>query len=459
MTAAKNFNNLAGTILGRLVLPDETNYNESRQVWNTRLNRKPAAILQCASVEDAATGVRFANDHSMGIAVRGGGHSYAGLSTADDVLLIDFSDMAAIQIDKENRLASIEPGVRWGDFYAAALPHGLCPVGGTVSSVGVSGFILGGGSGWLTSKHGLGLDNLISAKVVTADGEILTASESENADLFWGIRGGAGNFGIVAEFTVRLHPVPASIFAGQVMYPLTQGKSVLQAYRSVMESAPDGFCCFAAAFRVPPIEAFPESLHGQVILDLIIGHIGDPAEGEKLAQPLRELTEPIMDLCAVQPFADLLKVFDAGSPPGQRWYTRSTYFEELSGDVIDTYLEKAASIQGPLSFAYFGKDGGAASRVPVDATAYPHRGTDYCLHILSGWMDESEDASVMQWTRDFHQALLPHATNRVYVNLLGEDEPDRIRDAYGENFARLLELKQKWDPHNRFCHNQNIRPS
>jgi FAD/FMN-containing dehydrogenase len=418
----------------------------------------PAAILQCAHACDVAIGVKYARQLGMKIAVRGGGHSYAGLSTGDDVLMIDFSAMRGLEIDGVNRKAMVEPGVRWGDFYAATLPHGLAPVGGTVSSVGVAGFTLGGGSGWMTREHGMALDNLLSAEVVTAGGDILTASKDVNPELFWGIRGSAGNLGIVTRFTYKLHPVPEQIFAGQVLYPFSLAKKAMGVFREVMADAPDCFNCYPALFRVPPIEAFPEELHGQVVFDFIIGHIGDPETGEAVAKPLREVGEPIMDLCARQTYGDLLTVFDAGTPPGQRWYSRSRYIRELDDAAIDTFLEHGANIQGAFTFAYFEWLGGANARIPADANAFPHRDATCDYHILAGWPGEDEDSAVMDWVRGFHEAMAPYSADAVYVNLLGEDEAERVREAYGSNYDRLAGLKRQWDPDNRLSGNINIRP-
>jgi FAD/FMN-containing dehydrogenase len=458
MEETRNFGELKKTIAGELLMPGDADFEKARPIWNSRLSRRPAAILQCASAADVAAGVQFANANSLRLAIRGGGHSYAGLSTRDDALMIDFSSMKGTRIDASKRRALVEPGVRWGEFYEATLPHGLLPAGGTVSSVGVAGFTLGGGSGWLTRKHGLALDNLLSVEAVTAEGEIITASDSENADLFWGIRGSAGNLAIVTSFEFRLHPVPQEIFAGQVIYPMEKAEAGLRLYREVMQEAPDGFTCYPATFRIPPIDAFPEELHGQVVFDFILAHIGDPEEGATVAQPLRDLGEPIVDLCAPQPLADHLKVFDAGTPPGQRWYSRSRYIDGLSNEAIATFLEHSAGMQGAFTFAYFEWLGGADGRVTEDATAFPHRNATCDYHILAGWPDEGEDATVMDWVRAFHDDMAPFSANGVYVNLLAEDEPERVREAYGANYDRLAALKQKWDPDNRLRGNVNVIP-
>lgn len=459
MSKANALRGLGESCKGALLLPGDAAYEAARQIWNARLPKMPAAILQCAHATDVAAGVRFARQYGMAIRVRGGGHSYAGLSTGDDALLIDFSAMRGMEIDGVNRRAIVEPGVRWGDFYEATLPYGLAPVGGTVSSVGIAGFTLGGGSGWMTRQHGLALDNILSVEAVTAAGEVLTASADENAELFWGIRGSAGNLAIVTRFTLKLHPVPEQIFAGQVLYPLSLAKKAMGAFRAVMADAPEAFNCYPATFRIPPIEAFPEELHGQVVFDFIIGHLGDPEEGEAVAQPLREIGEPIMDLCTRQGYGDLLKVFDAGTPPGQRWYSRSRYIRALDEEAVDTFLEHSANIQGAFTFAYFEWLGGALGRIPADATAFPHRTATCDYHILAGWPGEDEDTAVMDWVRGFHEAMAPYSGDAVYVNLLGEDEQDRAREAYGSNYDRLAALKRQWDPENRLRGNINIRPA
>ncbi|MEX0324492.1 MAG: FAD-binding oxidoreductase [Puniceicoccaceae bacterium] len=458
MTTGNSYDALSSQMSGRILQLGDASFEDARQIWNSRLTKSPAVIVQCRKTQDVSLAVRFANANGLQLAVRGGGHSYAGLGSADGCLLIDFSGMKEVDIDAAARTATVQPGVRWGEFYEGTLPHGLLPAGGTVSSVGVAGFTLGGGSGWLTRKHGLALDNLLSVEVVTADGDILTASETENPDLFWGIRGSAGNLAIVTRFTFQLHPVPAEIFAGQVIYPMELAEQAMQVYREVMQSAPEGFTCYPATFRIPPIEAFPAELHGQVVFDFILAHIGDIPEGEKTAARLREIGEPIMDLCAPQPLADHLKVFDAGTPPGQRWYSRSHYLKDLSDEAISVFLKHSANMQGAFTFAYFESLGGAVSRIDSDATAFPHREAPCDYHILAGWPDGEEDASIMQWVRDFHADMVQFSNGGVYVNLLGEDEGTRVREAYGSNYDRLVELKQRWDPENRLQNNHNIRP-
>ncbi|MEX0323230.1 MAG: FAD-binding oxidoreductase [Puniceicoccaceae bacterium] len=456
---SSEYDQMKESIAGTVLLPGDTGFEEARQVWNARLNRMPEAILQCENAADVSMGVSFATSAGKRISVRGGGHSYAGLGTGENTLLIDLSKMKSIKVDVKNRSAQIGPGALWGEVNEATLPHGLAAAGGTVPSVGVAGFTLGGGAGWLAGSHGLAVDNLVSAEVVTADGSIVQCSESENLDLFWATRGGAGNFGIVTDFKMRLHPIPAQIFAGQVLYPLEAAEKVLQVYREVIDTAPDAFGCFPAMFRIPPIEVFPEPLHGQVVINLIIGHMGPVDEGEATAKPLREITEPIMDLCGPQSYADLLKVFEPGSPPGMRWYSRSQYFSELSDELIQAFIGQSSGMQGALSFAYFGKDRGAVANVASDAMAFPHRNGDYVFHLLSGWMSPDEDQAIMQWSREFNQTLRPMAEGGVYVNLMAEDETDRIGEAYGDNFSRLAEIKRKWDPQNLFQGNQNIKPA
>lgn len=456
---SSGFDQLKQTTNCRLLLPGEPGFDELRQIWNARLSAMPEAILQCENVADVSAAIVFANSAGKSISVRGGGHSYAGLGTGDKTLLIDLSKMKSIHVDVGNHTAKVGPGALWGQVNDATLPHGLAAAGGTVPSVGIAGFTLGGGAGWLAGLHGLAVDNLISAEVVTADGSVIRCSESENQDLFWATRGGAGNFGIVTEFEMQLHPIPGQIFAGQVLYPLDKAAEAMQVYREVIENAPDAFGCFPAMFRIPPIEVFPESLHGQVVINLIIGHMGPVEEGEAAAKPLREIADPIMDLCGPQSYADLLKVFEPGSPPGMRWYSRSQYFSELTDELIAAFIAQSSGMQGALSFAYFGKDRGAVTRVTPDAMAFPHRSGDFAFHLLSGWISPDEDEAIMQWTREFNDALQPMAAGGVYVNLMAEDEQDRVREAYGENYDRLREIKKQWDTANRFGGNQNILPA
>jgi len=453
------YDSLNARIRGRVLVPVREEFEEARQIWNSRLAKMPGAIVQCEASSDVALAVRFAREHKVTASVRSGGHSYAGLGVCEGGLMIDLSRMDQIRIDPEMRRARVGAGVKWGAFYEAAIRQGFGVTGGTVSSVGVAGFTLGGGSGWLSRKYGLGLDNLISVEVVSARGEVLQSSESENSELFWGIRGGAGNLGVVTRLDFCLHEVPSTVYGGQILYSFRDAGTVLKMFRDQMPKMPEEFVCFPCAFRVPRIPAFAEEIHGQVVLALMIGYIGDPERGKSVVAEFQSTAVPLEEAVGPMPYMNLQKSFDGGVPSGQRWYSRGQYLSGLSDEAIDTFLGFTEDLQGPLTLAYFGAEDGAVHRVNAGATAFPHRDAPYSFHILAGWMDPAEDEEVMSWTRAFHRAMTAYSTGGVYVNLLAEDEPGRVPAAYGNNFERLVRLKKRWDPDNLFRCNQNIPPA
>lgn len=449
---------LRGELEGEVILPGEQGYDEARAVWNGRFDPKPAVVIRCRGTGDVQTALRFAREHDLQVSVRGGGHSYAGLSIVDGSLAIDLSPMNAVRINPELRTATVRPGATWREFDSAAQAFDLATTGATVSSVGVAGFTLGGGTGYLARKHGLGLDNLISAEVVTADSRVLRASEDENEDLFWALRGGGGNFGVVTSFEFRLHPIGPEVMTAQAFHPIEDAVDVLRFYRELTANAPDELAVFAFALRVPPVDPFPEARHGSPALALIACHCGDVRTGEAELETLAAFGEPFLAAVQTTSYVAAQQAFDAGMPKGLRWYSRAHYLDVLSDEAIDTFARQAASLQGPFTIAYLEPLGGAVQRVDPGATAFPARDAAFGLHILPGWTDATDDEPLMRWAREFHREMAPHSTGGVYVNLLGEDEADRIPAAYGENHARLERLKSKWDPENRFRGNQNIAP-
>ena len=443
---------------GSVLRPDDAGFDEARRVWNGRFQREPALVARCHGAEDVAAAIGFARAEGMEISVKGGGHSYAGNTVLDDSLLIDLSALDSVEVDAEARRAVVGGGARWGAVDAATQAHGLATTGGTVSTVGVAGFTLGGGSGWLARKHGLALDNLRRVQVVTAGGDIIRADEDENADLFWALRGGSGNFGVVTSFEYELHPVGPEVLAGQVFYPVERAPELLRFYRDYFLDAPDEVMCYPFFIRVPPLELFPELFHGKVALDFVVAYAGPVEEAWEHVQPFRELGDPFLDLVAPQPYVMLQQSFDAGMAAGNRWYSRSQQLDELTDDAIDTLLGHLDPFPGPLTAVYLGPHDGAVSRVPADATAYPHRSSAHELHVFPGWMDPAEDATNIAWANQLHDAMRTHGNDRVYVNLLGDMEAERVPRAYADNYARLRELKAKWDPENVFHGNHNIPP-
>ena len=452
------FNILAETTRGPLLLPGDSGYDEARMVWNGRFDNRPSAIQRCSGVADVIASVSFAREEGLNLCVKGGGHSFAGKSACDGGFMLDLSLMKGIWLDRRNKTAHVRSGETWGAFDHEAQAFGLATPGGTASSVGVAGLTLGGGSGYLTRKYGLTIDNLVSADVVTADGVLVTASDSENQDLFWGLRGGGGNLGIASSFKFRLHEVGPIVLAGQVIYPLDQAADVMRFYREFMAAASDDIQCYAFFLRLPPLPGIAERYHGSVVLDLVVCYAGETDQGAAELAPLRNFGRPILDVVQPVPFTLLQKSFDAGLPKGGRYYSKATYLNELSNETIGSVLSRIESLKGTYTVVYFETEGGAAARVDAGATAFAHRDATHGFHIIAGWDDPSQDDEVMEWADGLYRSIGPLPDAGVYVNLLNENEDDRIRSAYGANYDKLVELKRQWDPENLFRANQNVLP-
>lgn len=448
---------LASKITGTVLLPGDDGYDEARSVWNGRFDRRPALVARCRSSHDVAAAVRFARERGLAISVKGGGHDYAGNTVGEGGLLIDLGLMRDVVVDVAGRRAQVGGGATWREVDEATQPHGLATTAGTVSSVGVAGFTLGGGAGWLTRRHGLAVDNLLSAEVVTASGEVVRASADENPDLLWALRGGGGNFGVVTRFEYALHEVGPDVFAGQVMYPAERAGEMLRVFRERMQDAPDDLMAFFFFLRIPPLEFFPEAYHGALAVDFVLTWLGPLEDGEEAFAPFRSLGDPIFDMAGPQPYLALQQSFDAGmSAKGNRWYSRFHYLDDLTDEVVDTIVGGLEPFPGEFTTVYLAHEGGAAARVAPGDTAFPHRGDGYSIHVFPGWASEADDAEVMSWARELGDALSLHARGGVYVNMLAEDEGGRIRAAYGPNWARITELKARWDPDNVFRANHNV---
>jgi FAD/FMN-containing dehydrogenase len=451
---------LASQLHGDGILPGDPDYDEARRVWNGMIDRRPAVVARCRGVADVVDCVRFAADHNMVLAVRGGGHNVAGFGTCDGGLVLDLSAMRGVRVDLGRRTVRAEGGATWADLDRETQVFGLAAPGGIVSTTGIAGLTLGGGQGWLRRTHGMTSDNLISADVVLADGNFVTASETENSDLFWGLRGGGGNFGVVTSFEYRLHPVgPMVAFAGPV-YPLEQTIQVMAGFRDFVADAPDEINASATWWSIPAVAAFPVELHGREVLILGAMYAGLPAEGEARLMPLRQITEPILDLSATLPFTAVQQLFDPLFPPGeQRYYWKSLYLAGLGGEVvkeIESWVERRPS---SMSMASVWALGGALGRVDPDATAAGERYAPFALEILANWAAPEETESNVTWAREFFAAMERFGTGKTNLNFpgLGED-PRFVRAAFGRNFGRLTSLKQKYDPTNLFRLNQNIDP-
>ena len=438
------------SLRGELIQQSDERYDEARKVWNGMFDRRPALIARCAGTADVISAVNFARDRGLRAAVRGGGHSFPGHSVCDGGLVIDLSPMQGIRVDPAARTARAQAGVKWIAFDYETQAFGLATTGGTASDTGIAGLTLGGGLGWLSSKYGLTVDNLISADVVTADGRFLTASATENQDLFWGLRGGGGNFGVVTSFEYRLHPVGPTILGGMVLYPLAKAKEVLRFYREFSKSAPDELTMYAACLNPPD---------GDTMVALICCYCGPMDKGEEVIRPLKTWGPPVQDVLGPLPYVAQQCLTDAALPTGSYYYTKADFLADLTDEAIEVFAEYAATKPSPLSAVLVQTARGAASRVASDAMAFPHRTFPYAPVIVSQWLDAADSDKNVSWARDFWRALQPFAGGGVYVNDLGQDDQDRVRVAYGANYQRLAALKKKYDPDNLFRLNPNIMPT
>ncbi|GAB3671003.1 FAD-binding oxidoreductase [Halopiger thermotolerans] len=443
---------------GDLLRPESPNYDEARSIWNGMIDRRPTAIVRARGVSDVIATVDFAREHDLLLAIRGGGHHIAGNAVCDDGLMLDCSAMRSVQVDPERRTARVEPGATLADMDHETQAFGLATPLGINSTTGVAGLTLGGGFGWLTRKYGMTVDNLRAVDIVTANGELRRASEDENPELFWGVRGGGGNFGVVTSFEFDLHEVGPEVLAGPIVYRGEDAPDVLRHVRDFNEDAPDESTVWMVLRKAPPLPFLPEDVHGVGVVIVVAFYAGDTEEGEDVLAPLREFGDPIADGVGPQSYAEFQQSFDPLLTEGARNYWKSHLFEDLSDDAIDTAVEYAETLPSPLSEIFFGQVGGAMARVPADATAYPHRDAEYGMNVHTRWEDPADDDRCIAWAREFFDAMAPHATGDVYVNFVSERTGEESV-AYGENYERLAELKATYDPENLFRMNQNVEPA
>ncbi|MGE3076565.1 MAG: FAD-binding oxidoreductase [Dehalococcoidia bacterium] len=437
---------------GPVVEPGQPGYDDYRQVHNGSIDCRPAAIVRAYTVADVVDAVNYGRGAGLELTIRGGGHNVAGRAVSDGGLMIDLASMKGIYVDPKARTARAQGGVTWGEFNRATQVHGLACTGGVISSTGVAGLTLGGGLGWLMGTQGLSIDNLRSAEVVTAAGEVIQASATENPDLFWAIRGGGGNFGVVTSFEFNLHPVGPMVIGGILAYPIDQAREMLTFYRDFTANLPDELTMFAGLLHAPDGS-------GASICAMISCHSGTPEQAEADLRPLRAFSTPIMDALGPIPYTALNGMLDAGFPKGARNYWKSNFLAELSDNAISTMIEQFASCPSPMSGILLEHFHGAVTRVPVESTACPHRSAGYNWLVAAEWLDPSEDAVNTAWARQAFEAMSPNFGTGGYVNYLGGDESeDRIANAYGANYARLQKVKRQYDPENLFHMNQNIRP-
>ena len=463
-TAAADLTPLRESLHGPVIGPDDEGYDAARRIWNGVVDRRPACIARCTDVADVVAAVRFARERDLEIAVRGGGHNVAGTAVCDNGIVIDLSAMRAVSVDAAARTAWAQGGALWGDVDHETQAHGLATTGGIIGHTGVAGLTLGGGVGFLMRKHGLAVDNLLAAEVVTAEGRIVRASADEHPDLFWALRGGGGNFGVVTSFRFALHPVGPTVLAGPVFWAADDTTDVLRFYRDFAAEAPDELGSVVRLGTVPPLPVIPEDLHWRPAIAVACCYAGAVEDGERAVWALRRFGTPLVDLLAPSPYAAFQGALDDTVRHGWHYYWKATNLAGLSDDAIAVIADHAYAASSPRSYAAMFHMGGAVARVPHDATAYAARDVAHNIVIDAAWLpDESGEQTVVEtaWARRFVQALQAHRAGGVYVNFLdSDDDSSRVREAYGDQtYRRLAEVKAEYDPDNAFHHNKNIEPS
>ncbi len=444
---------------GALLRPGEEGYDEARRVWNGAIDRHPGLIARCAGSDDVVTAVRFAREHDLLVSVRGGGHSIGGLSVCDGGLMIDLSLMKAVRVDPTERRVTAAGGVLWGELDKATQPFGLATTGGIISHTGIGGLTLGGGLGHLMRKHGLTVDNLAGVDLVTADGELRHVDDTSEPELFWGLRGGGGNFGVATRFEYRLHPVGPMVLAGPIFWPLDAAPEVLGAVRSLAAEAPDELGVSIALVPAPPAPFVPVEWFGKPVVALILVWAGDPAEGRGVMAPLRSLGTPIVDAIGPTPYVALQSMLDGGAPHGRHYYWKAHRLPDLSDDVIGIFLERMGSMSSPFCQINGWAVGGAVSRVAPDATAVGDRQPGFEMSITVGWPPSDRDGERHRaWAREGWEALRPHGEG-VYANFISDEGAAGLEYAYGGRLGRLRALKDRYDPDNFFRMNNNVTPS
>jgi FAD/FMN-containing dehydrogenase len=448
---------LKDRVRGEVITPDHPEYDEARKVNNAMIERRPRMVVRCERTEDVAAVVDFARENELDLAVRGGGHSVPGFGTVDDGVVIDLSGMREVTVDPAARTSRAQGGATWGVFNDATHAHGLATTGGIISTTGVGGLTLGGGIGYLARGAGLSCDNLISAEVVTADGRSLTANERENDDLFWAIRGGGGNFGVVTSFEFRLHPVK-EIYGGPMFYELEDAGTVLRFYREFIQDAPEEFGGFPAWQIAPPLPFIPENRHGEPFLAFVACWAGPIEEGEAALRPFHDVAPVVAEHVGPMPYPALNSAFDGLVPPGLQHYWKANFVTELSDEAINAHLEHGPKVPVVNSTVHIYPINGACHRVPSDATAFAYRDATFATVIAGMWPDPADNEANTKWVRDYYEATAPLSEEGGYVNFMAGDDQDRIKANYKGNYERLVEVKRRYDPDNLFHLNQNIRP-
>ncbi|MGV8989545.1 MAG: FAD-binding oxidoreductase [Cypionkella sp.] len=448
---------LKASLRGSLIGKDDAGYDAARALWNGMIDRHPGLIVRAVETNDIRLAVNFARENELLLAVKGGGHQIAGHAVADGALLLDLSQMRGVHVDADLATARVEPGCLLSDVDQETQIHGLAVPLGINSTTGISGLTLGGGFGWITGKHGLTIDNLLSAEVVCADGEVRVASATQHADLFWALRGGGGNFGVVSSFEFALHAVGPEVLSGLIVHPLADARNLLQSFRDICARAPDELTVWAVMRQAPPLPFLPEVWHGKEVLIFAACYAGDMKEGEKVLQELRALGKPIADVIGPHPYTGWQKAFDPLLTPGARNYWKSNDFLKLPDEVIDISLAAVAALPDPQSEIFIAHLGGAMTRVDPAATPFPQRKRHFVMNVHTRWSDPAQDKSCIAWARDLFDRTAPHAAGSVYVNFMPSDDDGRMSEAYGPNIDKLGRIKAKYDPRNLFRLNHNIK--
>lgn len=449
---------LQARLRGRALKQGDPGYEEARTIWNAMTDRRPGLIVQCAGASDVINAVRFAAENQLLVAVRGGGHNIAGNAVCDGGLMIDLSPLKSVRVDATTKRAWVEPGATLADVDKETQAFGLALPVGINSTTGIAGLTLGGGFGWTTRKFGLTCDNLLSADVVTASGELLRASPTEHRDLFWALKGGGGNFGVVTAFEFGLHELGPEVLSGLVVHPFDDARGVLAQYRQALEAAPDELTCWVVLRQAPPLPFIPQEWHGKEVVLLAMCYCGEIAAGEKATAALRAIGNPIADVVSPHPFLAWEQAFDPLLTPGARNYWKSHDLLELSDAAIDVLIEAIRKLPGPECEVFIGHVGGAAGRIAAEETAFPQRNSHFVMNVHARWREPAMDETCVGWARDVYEAMRPHAAGTVYVNFMPADEVNRVEAAYGGNYHRLVEVKRRYDPGNLFRMNQNVQP-
>jgi FAD/FMN-containing dehydrogenase len=457
--AAEVLDGFRGTLRGSLCVTGDPGYDEARTIWNAMIDKRPGLVVRCAGTADVIAAVKLARDNDLLVAVRGGGHNIAGNAVCDGGLMIDLSPMQSVRVDPVSRRVRVEPGATLGDLDKEAQAFGLAVPTGINSTTGVAGLTLGGGFGWITRKFGMTIDNLVSADVVTADGQLVRASDTENPELFWALRGGGGNFGVVTSFEFQLHPVGPEVLSGLIVHPLDAAPALLKEFRRIAAAAPDELTCWVVMRKAPPLPFLPEEWHGREVLVFALCYCGDMAEGEKAVAELRALGQPIADVVSPHPFTGWQAAFDPLLTPGARNYWKSHDFADLPDGAIETLVSAIRNLPTPECEVFIAHVGGAMSRVKPADTAYPQRASHFIMNVHTRWAEANQDSACIKWARDLFDDMAQYATGSVYVNFMPDDEAGRVEQAYGANYARLGQVKARYDPENLFRLNQNIKPA